>query len=220
MKRIRHFQKKVDTRSKVAMIAYLENHCRYSTMNSWNNSTSYAHNVKIHKLPLTNEQQGKAYELLDCDYGFEAINDLCRDFDEAHDYEWQVGFNGRSGGYLVLYRGGYNKEKIFTFDRKDNDRDYADGYGWLDKEEAIKRGLYCKEIKRVFSWPGKDVDQHEDFQEWSIDQLRWRVKLIQEFDKLADDCLNELVYLTTNYDIVEETICVPKKIKVLKEKAA
>jgi hypothetical protein len=171
---------------------------------------------------LTKEQLDKAYELLDVEDSFYQINDLCREFDEDHDYIWQVGFNGRSGGYLVLYRGGYDRKTIFTFEnnRTDNDNqaiDYADGYGWLTKDEAIKKGVFQKEIKRIHSYPGKDVDQGEDFSEWTMDELRDRVKLVQEFDKLTDDCLAELLYMIENCEVEEETYCVKKTRKVLKE---
>lgn len=36
------FCRPVDLRSKQSMVAFLGNHPRYHTMNSWNNSTSYA----------------------------------------------------------------------------------------------------------------------------------------------------------------------------------
>jgi len=40
------FFKPVDLRSQKAMVEFLSNHFRYNTMNSWNNSTSYANNIK------------------------------------------------------------------------------------------------------------------------------------------------------------------------------
>jgi hypothetical protein len=62
------FEKKVDLRSKHAMINFLSTHFRYNTMNSWNRATSYANRVKIPYLGLTREQANKAYELLATDY--------------------------------------------------------------------------------------------------------------------------------------------------------
>ena len=47
------FQKKVDRRSRSAMVDYLQGHERYNTMNSWNRLTSYANNIKIHRLGLS-----------------------------------------------------------------------------------------------------------------------------------------------------------------------
>ena len=53
---MRVYSKHVDMRSREQMERYLADHFRYPTMNSWNNSTSYANNVKIHRLGLTAEQ--------------------------------------------------------------------------------------------------------------------------------------------------------------------
>ena len=45
-----------------------------------------------------------------------AINSLITSFDRKHDYLWQAGFNGRSGGYLVLYKGGKHKDGgVFSY---------------------------------------------------------------------------------------------------------
>lgn len=63
---MKQFYKKVDMRSREAMVAYLSGHFRYNTMNSWNQSTSYAHNVKAYNLGLSSEDIDKLYCLLDC----------------------------------------------------------------------------------------------------------------------------------------------------------
>ncbi|MDP2755318.1 MAG: hypothetical protein Q8P40_13150 [Nitrospirota bacterium] len=79
------------------MISYLRDHFRYDTMSSWNRSMSYARNVKIYGLGLTHEQEMKAFEFIETPGALEDINLILQDFNENHD-EWQVGFNGRSGG--------------------------------------------------------------------------------------------------------------------------
>ena len=61
------YSKKVDLRSRKEMIDFLTGHFRYNTMNSWNQSTSYAHNVKIHNLGFTREQEQKLYEMIETD---------------------------------------------------------------------------------------------------------------------------------------------------------
>jgi len=58
------YQKKVDRRSRSAMVGFLQGHFRYDTMSSWNRLTSYANNVKFHRLGLSSSQDDKAYELL------------------------------------------------------------------------------------------------------------------------------------------------------------
>ncbi|WAM22744.1 MAG: hypothetical protein OI715_01200 (plasmid) [Candidatus Methanoperedens sp.] len=100
-------EKKIDEKpSRAEMIAFLRGHFRYYTMNSWNRSTSYARNVKIHKLDLTREQRSRAYNLIYAEDAFMEINDRIRMFDEEHDYKYQASFNGRSSGYIVLLQGG------------------------------------------------------------------------------------------------------------------
>ena len=47
---MKQYYKDIDLRSRKAMTTFLENHFRYPTMNSWNNSTSYANNMKVYKL--------------------------------------------------------------------------------------------------------------------------------------------------------------------------
>ena len=98
------FMKKIDTRSRKAMVDFLTGHFRYYTMGSHNMSTSYAHDMKIYNLPLTYEEKDRLYELMECQEAYDPIHDLIADFDIAHRHRWQAGFNGRSGGYLVLYR--------------------------------------------------------------------------------------------------------------------
>lgn len=82
---------------------------RYDTMSSWNNSTSLAYNLKIYNV-VNDDLQDKVYELMGVDGFYDEINLLISDFDMEWNYEWQAGFNGRSGGYLVLYRGGISKD--------------------------------------------------------------------------------------------------------------
>jgi len=100
----RFFYKEVDLRSRKDMIDYLRNHPRYHTMNSWNNSTSYANNVKIYRIVPT-QLLDRAYDLLDQEEVFDHISVLLDEWAEKQHYKWKVGFNGRSGGYLVLYQG-------------------------------------------------------------------------------------------------------------------
>jgi hypothetical protein len=97
------FQKKVDRRSRAAMVDFLAGHFRYDTMNSWNGLTSYANNIKTHRLGLTPEQSNKADEMLGTDY-WDEIRYPIDDFTRAQGDSYTIGTNGRSGGYLVLYQ--------------------------------------------------------------------------------------------------------------------
>ena len=194
------------------MTDFLINHYRYNTMNSWNNSTSYANKVKIHGV-IPNELTSKVYELMESDDFYEPLNQIMSDWEHEHDHLWQAGFNGRSSGYIVLYQG-YNETKtIFKFEGSQSKRDYADGYGWLDIEEAKKRGLYKKEIKKKGVWPGRSTDQGEDFSDWDTSSLKNRVELVQSFDKMCDEVVAQTIWMAQNQKVVEETIMIPKKVK-------
>jgi len=82
---------------------------RYYTMNSWNQSKSLAYNLKVYNV-IPEKYQNKVYELMEVDGFYDDINELISDFDYSFDFEWQAGFNGRSGGYLVLYCGGKKED--------------------------------------------------------------------------------------------------------------
>lgn len=82
-------------------------------MNSWNGLTAPAYNLKIYNV-IPNKYQDKVYELMQYDGFYDTINDLINDFSLEHNHEWQAGFNGRSGGYLVLYSGGIENNRRYT----------------------------------------------------------------------------------------------------------
>ena len=82
---------------------------RYYTMNSWNLSTSIAYNLKVYNV-IDNELQDKVYDLMNIDGFYDDINYLISDFDNEFNHIWQAGFNGRSGGYLVLYHNNQCKQ--------------------------------------------------------------------------------------------------------------
>lgn len=82
----------------------------YDTMNSWNNEQAPAYNMKIYNLGLPRDLENRLYEIIGLDGAYDAINDLVYDFDyDMRDYGYSAGFNGRSGGYLVLYKNGTSR---------------------------------------------------------------------------------------------------------------
>jgi hypothetical protein len=208
------FYQAVDLRSKKAMIDFLTNHYRYDTMNSWNRSTSYANKMKVYKC-IPSELQSKVFELMEAEGFYDDLNMLIEDWNAEQNYYYQAGFNGRSGGYLVLYEGSVELRAIFTFEGQRNDRDYEDGYGWLSMAEAKKRGLYKKQIKEIGCYPGRSIDQEEDFEEWEIHSLKNRVVLVQSFDKLCDSIVNQVIYMANNTTVKDEEYTIVKKRKVL-----
>ena len=78
---------------------------RYWTMSPWNRSSAPAYNLKIYNV-VNDNLQDKVYELMETDEFWDEINYLVAEFDRSNSFRWQAGFNGRSGGYLVLYKGG------------------------------------------------------------------------------------------------------------------
>jgi len=86
---------------------------RYYTMNSWNLSKSLAYNLKVYNI-IDSALRNKVYALMDTQQLWDHINELMYDFDVQFNYQWQAGFNGRSGGYLVLYRGGINNGRAYS----------------------------------------------------------------------------------------------------------
>ena len=55
----------------------------------------------------------------------------------------------------------------------------------------------------------------EDFEEWSLSDLRERVKLVQDLDSLADQMVALGVQMAKDYSVVEVEISVPQTHKVL-----
>ena len=116
-----------------ALIHYLKNHTRYYTMNSWNRATSYANNVKLYNLDLDDDAYEKASAFLFTDeidtseYQMEQ-EQLIRDFREETNYD--ITFNGRSGGYLVLldteYNSNTNTLQVYPGRSIDADEDFED----------------------------------------------------------------------------------------------
>lgn len=46
-----------------------------------------------------------------------------------------------------------------------------------------------------------DMDQYEDFSDWTIEMLKERVKLVQEFDKCCDRIRDTFIYYLQNTEI-------------------
>lgn len=102
-------------RTKKAIVEYLKSHFRYNTMNSWNNSTSYAHNIKIHHLEWeSRELENRAFEMMELTEAYDDVNWILEEFATMYNYSFQIVFNGHNGGYLVLIHGGKNGDRIYV----------------------------------------------------------------------------------------------------------
>lgn len=176
------FQNRPDMRSREKMTAFLENHFRYYTMNSWNRSTSYANRIKLDALSIPADKYDVA---LDVACGTVA----CPDWDDVRhvlisafeaETGFAAGFNGRSDGYLVMY----------------------------ETEFDPKKGT------RV-TFPGRGVDQDEDFSEWDIQTLRDRAHAVDAFDKLCDDLRDAFVEIISTYEVRTHEVVTKREVKVL-----
>lgn len=158
------YQKGIDITNDKQMFNFLKDHYQYYTMNSWNGLKSIANNVKVYKLNLSGDCYNALTFLQDDDYL--TINCMIDEWQYEHP-GYVVGFNGRSGGYLVLYNADNNRTVLP--DEVDYNDDY-EGYKEMCREYfgSVKAARY---------------------------KLVEMVKLVQDFDKLCDqlrDYVNEL----------------------------
>jgi hypothetical protein len=137
---VMHFRKDLDMNNIEELKEFIAGHTRYSTMNSWNRTTSYANRVKLPGLPLTHEQEMTAFGLLEVDEFWERVREIQDDWAKERKYKWQTGFNGRSSGHIVLYRGGKHENgDVFTMPGQGVDEE-LDFEGWelLDYQDKAK----------------------------------------------------------------------------------
>ena len=212
------FSQRVDKRSRAEMTAYLSGHFRYNTMNSWNRSTSYACNMKLYKLGLDRGTEDKLWDMIQVPEFYERLNERIEDFNRQHNYLWQAGWNGHSGGYLVLYQGGTKPSGYRSYCTKCGQKNYtsiAETGNWCGVCNEEARVDYIKPPMQIFSFPGRDVDMGEDFEDWSLYELKQRTELVQEFDQLADDIVEEALHIASEHTVEERVIYKPTTELVL-----
>ncbi len=165
----------VDIASTKSMWNFLHNHFQYYTANSWNRGKSVAHNVKLYNLSLEGDWWNVLRYLNDeadsgCLQMF--IDDEIAEFERKNPY-YEVGFNGRSGGYLVLYS---------------KDRSIPVLPDCLDYDTYDDFKADCKD----YGYRVSDYDR----------ELRDAVTVVREFDRLCDR-LRDLVnaYSTKSFDV-------------------
>ena len=212
------FYQRIDLRSRKSMTDFLINHFRYHTANSWNGSQSYACNLKIDRLGLDSEIVNKLFGMIQVQEFFYGINDLLDDFNRKYNYFWQAAMNGRNGGYLVLYQGQATKSEYKSVCTSCGQKNYTS-----IEETGIVCGR-CKKSARIdyinqplniSVFPCRGTDEGEDFEDWEIEELRARAKLVQEFDLLADAIVDYALECVCNYTVEETEILVPHTHKEL-----
>jgi len=214
------YYKQVDKRYKETMAKYLRQHFRYCTMNSWNRSTSYANNIKLYNIDKPDDVDEETWwEMLWLTKWQEKLGDLLEDFGRRHNWQWQAGINGRSGGYVVLYKGGIKPSGYKSYCTHCGQKNYQavlEGQTGICGRCDVKARINFKQTHmQVFTFPGKNVDMHETFEDMTLSEIRERVELVQDFDRLCDDIVLAFVDMCRNYRITEEEILVPETIKIL-----
>ena len=216
------FYQPVDLRSRQTMIRFLTQHFRYPTMNSWNRSISYACNLKLYNLGLEREIEDKLYELIQTQEFFDIQAEMFSAFGSQHQFRWQVGMNGRSSGYLVLYQGELKPSGYQSYCTSCGQRNYqkaTDTNNICGVCRQPTRVNFPRTHMQVGTFPGRGTDDNENFEDWNMYDLRDRVGLVQELDQLADKMVAEALHLAQNFDIAEEEYYVPQKRMVLVESA-
>lgn len=143
---------------------------------------------------------------------------LMQEWDRVHDYHWQVGTTGRSGGYLLLYQG-VNEPDNFTKTICDTcgiRTGYPDGK--CRKSECPGILEPAESPRKISCYSGRGTDDETDFSEWDEFALNQRVELVQSFDNLAADIAIEYARFCEQYKIKEIEVDVPQIRKILVEK--
>ncbi len=95
---------------RAAVIAFLKDHFRYYTMHSNNGLHSYAACIKIQGIPFPNRLFDNKYAMLGVDEWQQRLTDMISKWqmDDANK-GFEIGTNGRSSGYMVLYAKGTSR---------------------------------------------------------------------------------------------------------------
>jgi hypothetical protein len=178
-------------RTRKGMIAYLGKHSRYDTMRSWNRGTSFSRNIKITRIPFSDQETRlRAFDLLNVDEALEEFDWIIHEFDLRHDYAWQIGRNGRSGGYLVLYSGGKKDTGYKSYCPSCGQRNYKQVPSWGEQPETPEEKLrtYFRSHRH---WRDEVYLEQSEVKAIGLDE-DLTLEIIREERKLGD------VYSTTN----------------------
>ena len=230
-------------RSQQSVLAFLAGHFRYNTMSSCNQSTSFAHCVKIHKLSLESDSRIQAFDLENgrgaADTAAHALLDVndvwseygeneVYDFTEAMGGNYTIGSNGRSGGYLVLYNS-YKKESEYKSQcRSCGQRNYktvpdlsltpnANACGRCHAVGEKGRHNFTNPLVTLQTWPGRPIG--EDLEDMTFSQLKSLAKVVLAFDATCMQIRDNFIEMVLSFQVEDEVIMVPKTVKVLTERS-
>ena len=186
------YQTGIDITNDKQMFNFLKNHFEYWTMNSWNRLSSIANNVKLYNLNLTGDWS-VALSLLEAGE-YDIISMLIHDWECEH-RGYEVTFNGRCGGYLVLTAKGSNRavlpEEITSSMDYDEYKSYCRDYLGSVK---LNRPVLVEYTKLVQDFD-RLCDQLRDFCDELSKQSFEIVEMQRAVEEFNNDYSDDLEYL-------------------------
>jgi hypothetical protein len=146
----------IDITNDRQMFEFLKEHFEYPTLNSWNCLYSIANKVKLYNLKLSGDWC-TALSLLESGE-YENLNWMIQEWEKEHP-TYEVYFNGRSGGYLVLKDKDYNGHVLPDM--------IIDNDNYEEYKECCRDNYGSVKANR--------------------EELVYYTKLVQDFDRLCDE---------------------------------
>lgn len=177
--------------SRLVYEAFLRDHYRYGCRD---HQSTYAHNVRISHLNIPHDLQDAAWKAITdeglSDYLHESVLNY---FAEQYNWRYQIGFSGRSGGYLVLLTGGRRSSEHLSFCPQCGQRNFRRVEDSDDHSKSqcgrCGRGPRHNYVKPpTFPYTdGSGMDTDQDYERWPWTELHQRVKLVKHFDQTVAD---------------------------------
>ncbi len=185
----------VDITKDKSMFTFIANHPTYYVMNSWNGVRSIAHNVKLYNLGLEGDWTTVLSHLESGEY--DTISYMINDWERKHP-SYQVYFNGRSNGYLVLGRTNSARSAIPTEFDYDSYEDYkTDMRDWYGSVKANRSELV--EFVRIVQDFDRLCDEIRDFVN-ELSKLKYEVEEMHKIvDQFNDTYASDLELLGFDY---------------------
>lgn len=190
------YQTGIDITNDKQMFNFLKNHFEYYTMSSWNRLGSIANNVKLYNLNLSGDWS-VALSLLEAGE-YDEINMMIHDWEREY-RGYEVQFNGRNGGYLVLTDKGSPRhvlpEDIIDYDTYEDYKAHCrETYGSV----KANRDALIHYTKLVQSFD-RLCDQLRDFCNELSKQSFEIVEMQRAIDEFNDCYASDLEYLEFQY---------------------
>ncbi len=74
---------------------------------------------------------------------------------------------------------------------------------------------YAHTHMRINVFSHRSIDAERNFADWSIADLRDRVRIVEAFDSACDAIRDQFIFMLQSCEVVEETVMVPKTVKHL-----